>query len=280
MLKNDLALCNANVITMNPQQSRAEALVVRDGHIVAVGSWDGVAPHAEGITVLDLTGKTVLPGLIDTHAHFLWTALSMAALDVSGAKDHPSLQAIIRQAITDKPSGELIFGMGFTEYALDVEGFSPIIAALDEAAPDNPVGLIGVTGHTSAVNTLGLELLAPPGGTPGVMRDADGQPNGLLADEANNLAGDRFKPSQPVRFADKAEQGTNDGGGEAVSGGVVRGGEGARNRAERGRSAGSGGCAGGSAGGEPAHPAAARGAAVARGTSGKGQDRGHGGGTP
>jgi len=195
MFESNLALRNANVVTMNPQQPRAEALAVLDGRLVAVGSWDDVAPHAGGMTVLDLTGKTVLPGLIDTHAHFLWTALSLAALDVSGAEDHPSLQAIIRQAAADTPPGEMIFGLGFTEYALNTEKFSPIIKALDAAAPDNPVYLTGVTGHASAVNTRALELLALPDGTPGMMCDVNGQPNGLLANKANNLAGDRFGES-------------------------------------------------------------------------------------
>ncbi|MEE8391387.1 MAG: amidohydrolase, partial [Anaerolineae bacterium] len=190
-----LAICNANIITMNPQQPRAEALTVRDGRIVAVGSWNDVALHAEGVTVLDLTGKTLMPGMIDTHAHFLWTALSLAALDVSGAKDHPSLQAIIRQAVADTPPGEPILGMGFTEYALDTARFSPIIHALDAVAPDNPVYLMGVTGHTSAANTRALKLLAFPTDTPGVMRDADGHPNGLLADRANNLAFAKFGES-------------------------------------------------------------------------------------
>jgi len=192
MLKNDLAVRNAHIITMDPQQPRAEALAVREGNIVAVGSWEGVAPHAEGVPMLDLAGKTVVPGMIDTHAHFLWTALSLAALDVGSAKDHPTLQEIVRQAVADKPPGEPILGMGFTEYALDTDRFSPIIAALDAVAPDNPVCLIGVTGHASAANTRGLELLSFPEGTPGIMADASGRPNGLLADKANNLAFERF----------------------------------------------------------------------------------------
>ncbi len=192
MRTNELAFRNANIITMNPQQPRAEALAVREGRIVAVGTWDDVAPHAEGMTVLDLAGKTVLPGFIDTHAHFLWTALSLAALDVSSADDHAALQAIIRQAVAETPPGELILGMGFTEYALGTQKFSPIIEALDAVAPDNPVGLIGVTGHTSAANTRALELLALPDDTPGVMRDAAGRPNGLLSNKANDLAFDRF----------------------------------------------------------------------------------------
>ncbi len=188
MLKNNLAVCSANIITMNPQQPRAEALAVREGNIVAVGSWEDVEPHVDGAVVLDLAGKTVVPGLIDTHTHFLWTALSLAALDVSAAKDHPTLQEIVCRAVADRPPGEPLLGMGFTEYALDTKTFSPIIQALDVVAPENPLLLIGVTGHTSAANTAGLELLSFPEGTPGIMVDANRQPNGLLADKANNEA--------------------------------------------------------------------------------------------
>ena len=195
----DIAIRQANIITMNPLQPRAEALAVREGRIAAVGAWEHAAPYAEGVPVLDLAGKTVLPGFIDTHAHFLWTAMSLAALDVSQAEDHASLQAVVRLALADADPGELIFGMGFTEYALDVQRFDPIIDALDAVAPNNPVYLMGVTGHTSAANTSALELLDLPEGTPGVMTDAGGRANGLLADRANGLAWDRFSASDARR---------------------------------------------------------------------------------
>ncbi|GAB4537644.1 MAG: amidohydrolase [Anaerolineae bacterium] len=193
MLKQgNLAIRNANILTMNTRQPGADALAVREGRILALGSWEEVAAYTGDMPVLDLAGKTVLPGLIDTHVHFLWTALSLAALDVSAARDHASLQAILRPVVADLPPGEVIFGMGFTEYALDTRRFSPIIEVLDAVAPDHPVYLIGVTGHTSAVNSRALEFMAFPEDMPGVMHDASGQPNGLLAGKANNLAGDRF----------------------------------------------------------------------------------------
>ena len=99
MFQSDLVLCSANIITMNPRQPRADSIVVRGGRIAAVGAWEDVAPHAAGLRELDLEGKTVLPGFIDTHAHFLWTALSLAALDASGAEDHAALQNIVRGAV-------------------------------------------------------------------------------------------------------------------------------------------------------------------------------------
>jgi predicted amidohydrolase YtcJ len=200
---NGMAIRHAEIITMDSRQPRAEAMALREGRILAVGSWPEVAPHAKGLPVLDLPGKTVVPGFIDTHAHFLWTALSLAALDVSGAEEHPALQAIIRRAMADTPRGELVFGMGFAEYALDTERHSPILETLDAVAPDNPVYLMGVTGHLSAANSRALEFLAMADDTPGIMRDANGRPNGLLADKANNLAWDSFS----LVFGAKAQVG-------------------------------------------------------------------------
>jgi predicted amidohydrolase YtcJ len=188
----NLAIRNTAVITMNRRQPRADALAIREGRIVAVGHWQDIAPQAEGLPLLDLIGKTVLPGFIDTHTHFLWTALSLAALDASEAHDHASLQAILDPVVADTPPGDLIMGMGFTEYALDTNRFSPIIEALDAVAPENPVYLMGVTGHTSAVNSRALVLLSPPDDIPGVLCDAAGRPSGLLANKANDLAMERF----------------------------------------------------------------------------------------
>jgi predicted amidohydrolase YtcJ len=204
MFEGDLAVRGANIITMDPAQPRAEALVVREGRIVALGTWEQVADRAGGIRALDLKGKTVLPGLIDTHAHFLWTALSLGSLDMTRATDHASIQETVRQAVASTPEGELVFGMGFTEYCLNREDLSPILQVLDAVAPDRPVFLEGITGHTSAVNSLALELLDLPDGTPGVMQDASGQPSGLLADEANNLVWKRFDES--AKLSDRATE--------------------------------------------------------------------------
>jgi predicted amidohydrolase YtcJ len=183
-----LILHNGNIITMDPRHPRVEALAVHQGRIVAVGAWDDIATHSRGSRVLDLAGKTALPGLIDTHAHLLWTSLELAALDVTGASDHPSLDAVIRQRAAGLSPDGLIFGMGFTEYALDTATFSPIVDVLDAASPQDPVFLTGVTGHTSAANTRALQELALPGTTPGLMRTTGGTPSGLLTGEANSIA--------------------------------------------------------------------------------------------
>ncbi len=189
---SDLAIRNANIVTVHPAKPRAEALAIQDGRLVAVGTWDEVSPHARDMPLLDLAGKTIVPGLIDTHVHLLWTALSLAALDAGAGVDHDSLQAILRLAVSQATRGELIFGMGYREYALDAGEFSPIVDVLDAIAPENPVYLVGVTGHSSAANRQALAMLDLPEGTPGIRRDAQGQPTGVLTDRANSRAGDFF----------------------------------------------------------------------------------------
>lgn len=180
----DLIIRNAHIITMDRQKPFAEAMAVKDGHIAAIGTWEQVELHSGGIRVLDLQGKTVVPGMIDTHTHFLWTALSEAALDMSGAHDHDALADILREAMIELPDGDAIVGMGYTEYALDTAMHRPIIETLDAVVPDRPVYLIGASGHSSAANTRALELLGISEDTPGFLRDEDGMPNGLLTNVA------------------------------------------------------------------------------------------------
>ena len=188
MKNSDLALHGAKIITMNSKQMFAEAIVIRDGQILAIGSWDEVAPHAQGVQTLDLSGKTVVPGLIDTHTHFLWTAFGEASVDVSPANKHEELQTIIREAAMNSAPGELILGAEFTEYPLVRDDKISVLSALDAVSPDNPVFLFGITGHSSAANSLALEYLEIPEGTPGISLDADGNPSGMLSNIANSMA--------------------------------------------------------------------------------------------
>jgi predicted amidohydrolase YtcJ len=188
MKGSDLAIRGAEIITMNRKQMTTEAIVIRDGQIKAIGNWEEVAPYAEGIRTLDLSGKTIVPGFIDTHTHFLWTAFGEAAVNVSPANAHEELQTIIREAVVNSSPGELIIGAEFTEYPLERENKLSIRAALDAIAPDNPVFLFGITGHSSAANSLMLESLDFPDGIRGIAEDADGVASGMLADQANSIA--------------------------------------------------------------------------------------------
>jgi predicted amidohydrolase YtcJ len=177
----NLALRQGNVLTMDARQPRAEAVAVREGRIVAAGSWDEVAPAAEGLPVLDLEGKAVLPGFIDSHAHFGWTGLQETALDFSSTCNLDAVQAILCKAATEVAPGQLLFGMGINHYRFP-DSQLPTRTDLDVAAPINPVYILGITGHYSLANTACLQDLNLPAETPGL------GPAGLLRDQANSLA--------------------------------------------------------------------------------------------
>jgi predicted amidohydrolase YtcJ len=188
--KSDLAIRDANIITMDPRHPRAGALVVRDGHIVAVGSWGDVASYAENVQTLDLGGKTVLPGFIDSHVHFTWTGMQEIALDFGSAETVEDVQAVLVQAVAEAPPDQLIFGMGLNHYRFPHYQV-PTSAELDAVAPDHPVFVTGVTGHYSLVNTRCLRGLDLPRDIPGV------DPTGLLRSRANSMA----ESQMSARFA-------------------------------------------------------------------------------
>jgi predicted amidohydrolase YtcJ len=188
--ENDLVLWNATIVTMNRQRPQAEALGVREGRIVAVGSWEDVQPYGEGVPVLDLDGKTVLPGFIDSHAHFTWTGKQEAAFDFESAGSVEDVQAILFQAVAEASPGQLLFGMGLNQYRFAGRRL-PTSGQLDVVAPDHPVFINGVTGHYALANTRCLRELDLPASTPGL------DSAGLLRDRANTLAEVRMS----ARFA-------------------------------------------------------------------------------
>lgn len=192
MFDRGLAIRNANIITMNPARPTAEAMLIRGGRVEALGTHAQIEPACRDLGVLDLDGRTVLPGMIDTHTHFLWTALHASALDLSAVHDHEGLKGVIDGAVQQAGPGEPILGMGYTEYPLEAHGLGPIIAELDAVAPDNPVYLIGVTGHSSALNTSALQMLDPGPDLQGVRLEARGAPDGVLIDQANSHAQGAF----------------------------------------------------------------------------------------
>lgn len=190
--ENSLALKGANIITMDETRPRAQALLVHEGQIAAVGSWSEIAPRAENVRVLDLSGKTVLPGFIDSHLHFTWTGLHGTALDFRSVETIEETRATLAQARDDAAPDQLILGMGLNHYSFP-ERQLPTAADLDAVAPGHPVFIIGVTGHYSLANSRCLGELDLPPDTPGL------DPDGLLRDRANTVAEHKMR----ARFAEE-----------------------------------------------------------------------------
>ena len=126
------------------------------GRIVAVGDSESIRGLADANTrMVDLAGKTLLPGLIDSHVHLFLTGLGLSAVALQGATSVGDVCDAIRERARATPPGRWVYGMGCAPWALK-EARYPLLSELDEAAPDNPVYISAVTFHSGATNTRGL----------------------------------------------------------------------------------------------------------------------------
>src|SRR3954447_18934053 len=152
----DLVLRGGRVITVDKDWRVAQAVAIRDGRFLAVGDDPAIAPHIGPNTqVIELAGKTVVPGLIDTHLHQLFAALNGPAVQLLGAKSVADVQAAIgERAARTEPGKWVIASSGWHESILE-EGRMPTRFALDKVAPDNPV-FIPRGGHVVTVNSKAL----------------------------------------------------------------------------------------------------------------------------
>jgi len=182
-----LAIKNARIITLDEKRPYADSIAITDGHITAIGDWDTVHIQVKkGTNVLDAGNATVVPGLIDSHMHFEFTGQIGSSLNVMAARDVAEVLAMVEKAAGSLAAGQLIFGTQIDDSKLG-ENRYPTRAELDRAAPLNPVILIHRTGHSSVMNSRGLELVRIPPDTPGIEKDENGSPNGLLLAQANDI---------------------------------------------------------------------------------------------
>lgn len=189
----DMALINGSIITVDAGFSRVEAVAIRDGRFLAVGSNPEVeALIGPGTRVVDLGGRTVVPGLIDSHFHLLWNALTSSSCDLLEARSISDVQQILAAAAASLPKGAWIVPGPAWHEGLLAERRMPTRWELDEAVPDHPV-FIPRGGHVSTSNSMALERAGIDDGTPDphggmiVRRAGDGTATGMLLDNANLL---------------------------------------------------------------------------------------------
>jgi predicted amidohydrolase YtcJ len=191
----DLVLRGAIIHTVDDAQPRATALAVTDGRFVAVGSDRDIAAHLGPATrVLDLKGKTIVPGFNDAHLHprpLFPEDAPWAQVDVSPAnvKTIDELIAALRRKAATTPPGQWISGSRYQETKL---GRHPTRADLDAASTEHPITLSHSSGHQSVANSLALSLGGitretpdPAGGH--IVKDEHGELTGRLQESAQRL---------------------------------------------------------------------------------------------
>jgi predicted amidohydrolase YtcJ len=186
------------ILTIDDAQPSAEAVAVRGGRIIAVGSESEVNAHRGDETeVFDLGGRAMLPGFVDSHGHVVMGGLQALAANLLSPPDGPvtdiaSLQATLAQWVEDNGAiveqVNVIVGFGYDNAQL-AELRHPTREELDAVSADIPIMIVHQSGHIGVANSKALEIAgvtaetkAPPGGV--IRRDANGEPNGVLEEYA------------------------------------------------------------------------------------------------
>ena len=160
-----LIVVNADVYTADDSAPRADAFAVDDGRFVAVGTEDEVRSLAGASTrVIDAGGNTVLPGLVDGHTHIVMGSMLATGVDLSEIEDKAEWLRIVAEKAQGLEPGEWILG-GAWDHNLS-DGVLPDKAMLDAVAPENPVLLRDIDGHTAWANSLAIELAGITADTP------------------------------------------------------------------------------------------------------------------
>jgi predicted amidohydrolase YtcJ len=218
----DLVLRNGKIITMGGTAQTAQALAVRGDKIIGLGP-ENVAGRWIGSNtkVIDLHGMLAIPGFIEGHGHFTGVGEFRMGLDLREARTWDDIVAQVARAAKQAKPGEWIIGRGWHQSKWtsaptpNVEGF-PLHASLDAVSPNNPVLLTHASGHAAFVNGKALELAGVTGKTPNpsggeILKDAKGNPTGLLRERAQGLANKaradaeaRRTPAERAEVANKA----------------------------------------------------------------------------
>ena len=195
-----LVLTNGRIVTVDSERPEAQAVAIAGDRIIAVGTSAEIQRLVTSATrVIDLQGKLAIPGFIEAHGHFTGLGQSKLQLDLTKVKNWDEIVAMVRTAAAKAKPGEWILGRGWhqekwnTPPVPSVEG-NPVHATLSAVSPNNPVYLTHASGHASFVNAKALEVSGitksstnPEGGE--IVRDAQGNPTGLLRETAQRMTG-------------------------------------------------------------------------------------------
>ena len=211
-----LVLRNGKIVTVDAAIPEAQAIAIHGDRITLVGSNEAVQGYVGPNTrVIDLKGQLAIPGLVESHGHFMGFGQSKLTLDLMDVKDWNEIVTMVAAAAKQAKPGEWILGRGWHQEKWssvpkpNVEGF-PYHDELSKVSPNNPVMLTHASGHASFVNAKAMELsnitratVNPSGGE--ILKAADGRPIGLLRETASGLAGRALEQWRQTKTAAERE---------------------------------------------------------------------------
>ncbi len=193
----DLILSNGKVYTGDENNTKAETVVVNDGSIVYVGPASGAKKY-DGRSI-DLDGKTVIPGLIEGHAHIMGMGYALLNVDLREAQSYEEVVEMVAKRAETTPEGQWILGRGWHQDKWETKpedmlrGF-PTHDLLSERVPNHPVWLRHASGHAALGNAKAMEIAGinensnqPDGGE--IFKGLDRKPTGIFNETAQGLIG-------------------------------------------------------------------------------------------
>jgi predicted amidohydrolase YtcJ len=218
----DTVVTNARVYTVDASRPWAEAVAVKDGRILFVGSEKDARRHRGKTTkVIDAGGRLVLPGFEDSHVHFVSGSANLSNIDLAGAKTVEAIRGRIRAFVTADAGTGWVQGRGWMYPAFP--GNMPDRKLLDDIVPDRPAFMRCADGHSSWVNSRALALAGidrstkdPANGR--IVRDGTGEATGALLEEASSLVSKYIPEPTPEETLASLRRGFA----EAARRGVVR----------------------------------------------------------
>lgn len=204
----DLILLNGKVTTFDGKDTPAEAVAVSGSMIIFVGS-DEEAERLVGKStkVVDLRGKVLLPGFIDSHTHFIQMGVTFDAVNLREAKSLREALERVAERAAKTAKGELIIGTGWDESKWPEKRYITR-KDLDGVTTDHMIALVRIDGHMMSVNSPLLKLIKIPSEKRGVEVDASGEPTGVLKEEAADFV-KNFSPTDPRSLVNALEKATD-----------------------------------------------------------------------
>jgi len=212
----DLVVRGGTIITMDEVYPEAEALAIRDGRILAVGTDAEIRSHIGNDTrIIDLDGATAIPGFIEGHGHFLGLGQMKMGLELMPTTSWQEIVTMVQQAVRTSRPGQWIVGRGWHQEKWtsvpqpNVEGF-PLHDALSAVSPNNPVLLTHASGHATIANRKAMQLAGITRATPDpeggeILHDRAGEPIGVFRETAQQLVRSARLEALAARNAEEIE---------------------------------------------------------------------------